>query len=173
MNTETPTETKPITPHSLIAKIFHWGFIVIFAYAIAKQVGNVTDLNDTTLLRFEMVFAIGFLILLAVRYAFMQMTRPTALPDDTPVLVKRMARAGHLAMYVSLAMIAISGLMIGGLFMAGFETGLLISTAIGLHEVSSMASYGFIALHVLAALYHRFKGDGIWSAMVPVWTEKG
>ena len=33
-----PTKTveQPITPHSRTAKILHWGFILVFAYGLAK-----------------------------------------------------------------------------------------------------------------------------------------
>jgi len=34
-------------------------------------------------------------------------------------------------------------------------------------------SYVLILGHIGAAIYHRRKGDGIWSAMVPVWKEPG
>lgn len=167
------TQTDTLRPHGLMAKIFHWGFIVVFAYALSKQLGNVTELEDTALLRFEGVFAVAFLILLAVRFAYMHLTRPTALPDTTPRWMKRLARAGHLAMYASLAMIAISGLMIGAIFSAGGANGAGMDMAIGLHEGTVMASYITIALHVAAALFHRLKGDGLWSTMVPFWKEPG
>lgn len=166
------TETDSIQSHSLLAKVFHWGFILLFAYALTKQLGSVDELADTALLRFEIIFALAFLALLAVRYLYMRMTRPTALPESTPKPVKLAARAGHLAMYISLAMIAVSGLMIGAAFYLGGAEGIGMTPALFLHEVSVMASYIMIALHVAAALFHRLKGDGIWSAMVPVWTEK-
>lgn len=102
----------------------------------------------------------------------MRRPRPTALPEDTPTYMKRAARAGHLAMYVSLAAIAMSGLMIGGLHAAGITAGPMMGLVLGLHEFSVTASYAFIGLHVAAALFHRLKGDGVWSSMVPVWRER-
>lgn len=165
------TETSQPKDHSLIAKIFHWGFIVVFAYALTKQLGSVGELADTALLRFEVIFAIAFLLLLGVRFAYMHLTRPTALPDTTSPLMKFLARAGHLAMYASLAMIAISGLMIGAIYAYIGPEGFWMDAALGLHEASVMASYVTIGLHVTAALYHRWLGDGIWSTMVPLWKE--
>ncbi|NET73462.1 MAG: cytochrome b/b6 domain-containing protein [Sphaerospermopsis sp. SIO1G2] len=159
-------------PHSLLAKAFHWGFVLVFAYAILKQVGNVSDLADTALLRFEVVFALGFLGLLAVRFVYMRMTRPPALPEDTPRPIKLMARAGHLAMYVSLASIAVSGLLIAAIYSTSGPDSWMMEPVLGLHGAAVTASYVTIGLHVAAALFHRLKGDGIWSAMVPVWTEQ-
>ena len=158
--------------HSLMAKIFHWGFILVFIYALTKQLDNITQLEDHALLRFEIVFAAAFLLLLAVRFVYMRFTRPTALPETTSPTMKFLARAGHLAMYASLALIAISGLMIGAIFSWWGADGPGMGVALGLHEFSVMATYITIGLHVAAALYHRLKGDGIWSAMVPVWTER-
>lgn len=161
-----------IKPHTMIAKIFHWGFIVVFAYALAKQLGSIHELADRSLLRFEIHFAIAFLVLLAARFIYMRLTRPSALPDDTSPTMRMAARLGHLAMYLSLAMIAVSGLMIGWLYSRGGSEAAGMDLALGLHEASVMASYITIGLHIAAALFHRFKGDGIWSTMVPVWTEK-
>ena len=48
-----------------------------------------------------------------------------------------------------------------------------MQAAIALHEFSAFLSYVTIALHVGASLYSRYKGEGIWNAMVPVFKEKG
>ncbi len=159
-------------PHGIVAKTFHWSFVVIFAYGIFKQIDSTEQLSDPALLRFEIVFAALFLVLLVVRFAFMKLTRPTALPEDTPPLMKRAARVGHLATYASVGMIAVSGLCIGALYSIGLQEGALMTVTIVIHETSVTASYIMIALHIAAALYHRLMGDGIWSSMVPVWREK-
>ena len=166
------TAPARVRNHTLIAKLFHWGFVGVFVYALTKQLRNVGQLADPGLLQFEVVFAIGFLILLAARFVYMRLTRPTALPDTAHPAIRLMARVGHLAMYASLSMIAISGLMIGAVYTWGSENGLIMDMAVGLHEASVNAAYVSIGVHVVAAVFHRLKGDGIWSAMVPVWIEK-
>ena len=45
--------------------------------------------------------------------------------------------------------------------------------ALGLHEFSAGLSYVLIAIHVSAAIYSRVKGEGVWSAMVPILKEDG
>lgn len=164
-------QSQTIRPHSLTAKVLHWGFLILFAYGLTKQLDNVAQLEDAALLRFEMIFAAVFLAILIGRFFYMRSTRPTALPDNTPRTMKLAARAGHLALYASLAMIAVSGMGIGTLYWAGIKQGLLMDAVIGLHEISVLASYITIGLHIAAAVFHRLKGDGIWSAMVPVWKE--
>ena len=80
------------------------------------------------------------------------------------------AKATHRLVYFSLIMLPTTGLLIAGMLalnMPGMEI------AIGLHEFSAFLSYVTIALHVGASLYSRYKGEGIWNAMVPVWKETG
>jgi cytochrome b561 len=43
--------------------------------------------------------------------------------------------------------------------------------SVTLHEFSISTIYWFIAIHAAAAIYHRFKNDGVWSSMVPVLKE--
>ncbi len=161
-------QAESVRPHGLTAKVFHWGFIGVFVYALTKQLDEVEELEDLSLLHYEMAFASVFLLLLIVRFVFMQSTRPSALPDETPASVRRLARTVHLAMYASLSLIAVTGLTIGGLYWSGAKTGVAIELALILHEIAVNVSYALIIGHVAAAIYHRRKQDGIWNAMVPV-----
>ena len=47
-----------------------------------------------------------------------------------------------------------------------------MAVAIALHELSAFLSYITIGIHVAASLYSRYKGEGVWNAMVPVWQER-
>ena len=33
--------------YSKIAKLFHWGFVILFVYGVAKQVDDISQLEDT------------------------------------------------------------------------------------------------------------------------------
>ena len=33
--------------YSALAKIFHWGYVIFFAYGVAKQVDNLSQLEDS------------------------------------------------------------------------------------------------------------------------------
>ena len=158
--------------YSILAKTFHWGFVVLFAYGIAKQVDDITQLADFSLLRFELIFATMMIVLLAVRFRYMSKTQSSSLPDETHPMQKLAARLVHLGMYASLAAIAISGIFVGIAYWQGITNGLLIEGIIAVHELSVTASYWLIAIHVIAAIFHRFKSDGVWNSMVPVWKEK-
>ena len=160
-----------INSHTLLAKWIHWTFIPLYAYGIFKQVDDLSELEDASLLNFEILFAIVFLIIVLLRYFYMKDT-PTLLGahDDVPKGHLFIAKTVHRLVYFSLIMLPTTGLLIAGLFSMGMRG---VELAIVIHEFSASLSYVVIALHVGATLYSRFKGEGLWNAMVPVWQETG
>ena len=46
-----------VSPHSFAAKAMHWGFIGVFVFAVTKQLDEVVELEDFSLLQYEMAFA--------------------------------------------------------------------------------------------------------------------
>ena len=164
------TSRKFAAPHSFLARLIHWSFVVLFAYGIFKGLDNVEQLSDTAFLQFEMWFAGGFLVVIFGRFLIMRKI-PSALPDTSPKLIKFLAKMAHIALYLAPAMIAISGMMIGALYSTGTTSGIMMDGVIWLHETSLTATYVLIAGHVAAALGHRFLGDGVWSSMVPIFKE--
>ena len=155
------------TRYSIIAKLMHWGFVLLFAYGVFKQVDNVAELSDPSLFRLEIFFAGIFILLLFGRFVYMTKTQQSALPENTNYIQKIAAKFVHLGMYISLGSIALTGLGIGGLYWIGLKEGLIMEAVISIHEFSVTATYWLVGIHILAALYHRFKADGVWSAMVP------
>ncbi len=153
--------------YSKLAKIFHWGFVVLFVYGVAKQVDDINQLEDISFFRFEIIFAIIFLVLLIIRFIYMKSTQNTSLPKETPKVQKIAAKIVHNAMYIFLAGTVLSGLLIGLLFWLGFKETFLIIFVIWLHEIIINLLYLFICIHVIAAIYHLFKKDGVWSSMNP------
>ena len=51
--------------YSFLAKFLHWCFVLLFAYGIFKQVDDINQLEDISLFKSEIVFALVFLIFLA------------------------------------------------------------------------------------------------------------
>ena len=49
--------------HTRLAKFIHWIFTLLYAYGIFKQVDDLNELEDASLLNFEILFAIVFLII--------------------------------------------------------------------------------------------------------------
>ena len=164
--------SRPFDGYSLVAKIFHWFFFFFFAYATYKSIDDIQQLEDISLLKFEIVFASIFLLLLFIRFVYMAKTQTSSLPENTHIIQKVAAKIVHLGVYVSMALIAITGLIIGGLYYAGLKQGIIMDAFVGMHEISVVASYWFIGVHISAAIYHRFKKDGVWNSMVPFLKEK-
>ena len=158
--------------YSFIAKFWHWGFVLLFIYGVAKQVDDIEQLEDRFFFQFEIVFALLFLFLLVIRFVYMSKTQETSLPDDTPKLQKIAARIVHLGMYTTLAGTAITGLLIGLFFWLGFKDGLFIDFLTAIHSFVVNALYWLIGIHIIAAIYHRLKKDGVWNSMVPFFKEK-
>ena len=163
---------KNNSQYSKIAKLFHWGFVLLFVYGLAKQVDDINQLEDQAFFRFEIIFALIFLFLLIIRLIYMKTTQKTSLPENTPKAQKIAAKIIHNGMYILLAGIVLSGLLIGCLYWLGIKSGLLIDSVIFIHELVINLLYFFIGIHIFAATYHRLKRDGVWSSMVPFLKEK-
>ncbi len=158
--------------YSFIAKFWHWGFVLLFIYGVAKQVDDIEQLEDRFFFQFEIVFALLFLFLLVIRFVYMSKTQETSLPDNTLQSQKIAARIVHLGMYITLAGTAITGLLIGLFFWLGFKDGLIIDFLTAIHSFVVNALYWLIGIHIIAAIYHRLKKDGVWNSMVPFFKEK-
>ena len=163
---ETEAEIAKID-YTLTARIFHWSFVILFVYGVFKQVDNVNELEDLTLLKFEIAFALLFILFLVARFVYMTRTQKSSLPPDTPGVQKALAKAVHYGMYIGMISIAFSGLVIGSLYWLGLKSGIIIETIIGWHEVSVSIVYWLVGLHLIGAIYHRLKNDGVWQSMVP------
>ena len=137
---------------------------------MAKQVDEIEQLEDKFFFQFEIVFAILFLLI--IRFVYMNKTQETSLPDDTSKFQKIASRSVHLGMYTTLAGTAITGLLIGLFYWLGFKDGLLINLLTAIHSFVVNGLYWLIGIHIVAAIYHRLKKDGVWSSMVPFLKEK-
>ena len=158
--------------YSFMAKFIHWAFIGVFAIGVINQVDEVEELESTVLLVTEVVFAVVFLSLLLFRFIYMR-TAKAALPQlDMPKPLILLALTVHRGMYVSLALIAITGLIIGGLYYFGSKNSWVLEAFLLLHEICFWISLNLIGLHIAGAIYHRRKGDGVWNAMVPILPER-
>ena len=162
-------------PHTRLAKIIHWSFVGLYLYGIVKQVDDLSSLEDSKLLWFEVGFAILFLIIVLARYFYMRRFE-TLQGATVPVhkVHKRFARAVHISMYLCLIMLPLTGLMIAGLYTQGYrdatpdESQTVMDIVLDLHGAAADLSYLLIILHISAAVYSRIKGEGVWSSMVPV-----
>jgi cytochrome b561 len=156
--------------HTRLAKTIHWTFSVLYAYGIFKQVEDLEELEDASLLNFEIFFAIVFLVIVMLRFFYMKDAK-TLLGAHEEMHKGHLfiAKATHRLVYFSLIMLPTTGLLIAGILNAGLPG---MTLAIALHELSAFLSYITIGIHIAASLYSRYKGEGVWNAMVPVWREE-
>ena len=160
-----------VRSYSLMAKFMHWAFIGVFVFGVINQVDEVEELESFTLLMTEVSFAIVFLSLLLFRFVYMRSARAAMPQLDMPKSLILLSRIVHLGMYASLALIAITGLIIGGLYYFGAKEGLVLEAILLSHEIFFWTSVNLMGLHIAGAIYHRLQGDGVWSAMVPIMRE--
>lgn len=161
-----------IIKHSFVARLFHWGFIILYAYGMFKQLDDLSQLEDAGLLYFEVVFSILFLFIVILRYLYMKKYETfLGASKAVPMAHQYLGKAVHISMYLCLALLPLSGLLIAGLYSLGLKDGILQGIAVGIHEFSASLSYLLIIIHVVGAVYSRMKGEGIWTSMVPVWKE--
>ena len=158
--------------YSKLAKIFHWGFVFLFIYGVAKQVDDISQLQDNDFFRLEITFALIFLFLLVTRFIYMKITQKTSIPEDTPKIQKLAAKIVHNGMYLLLGATVLSGLFIGCVFWLGIKNGYILNILIAIHELVINLLYLLIGIHIIAATYHRLKRDGVWTSMVPFLKEK-
>lgn len=159
--------------HTRLAKTIHWSFIILYLYGIVKQVDDISDLEDSKLLLFEVVFAAVFLAIVIGRYFYMRKVE-TMHASSIPVhrIHKIIAKSVHSSMYIVLILLPLSGLAIAFLFNQGIKDGTMQLVALSVHEFAATASYVLIAIHVSAAIYSRIKGEGVWSSMVPILNDE-
>ena len=155
--------------HTLLAKTIHWTFSILYAYGIFKQVEDLDELEDASLLNFEIFFAIVFLVIVMLRFFYMKEAKTLlGAHDEMHKGHLFIAKVTHRLVYFSLIMLPTTGLLIAGILNAGVPG---MEIAIALHELSAFLSYITIGIHIAASLYSRYKGEGVWNAMVPVWRE--
>ena len=157
-----------VRSYSPKAKFLHWAFIGVFAFGVINQVDEVDELENFNLLIAEVVFAIVFLVLLLLRFMYMRSQQSIMPQLQTPKKFRLLASVVHLGMYISLALIAITGLIIGGLYYSDTNSGFALEATLLMHEIVFWTSVNLICLHIVGAIYHRSKGDGVWNAMVPM-----
>ena len=162
-----------MTSHSKFARIIHWGFIVLYVYGIVKQVDDISDLEDSKLLVFEVLFASVFLVIVIARYFYMRKVETMhACSVQVHRVHKIIAKIVDISMYIVLVLLPLSGLAIAFLFNQGIKDGPMQLVALSVHEFAATASYVLIAIHVSAAIYSRIKGEGVWSSMVPILNDE-
>ncbi len=166
--------------HTPLARFIHWTFIPLYVYGIVKQVNDISELENSELLIFEVIFATVFLLIVILRFTYMRRFK-TFQGAEEPIHIVHyyFARIVHRAMYACLILLPLTGLIIAGLYNQGYtvnatpdEEQTILDLVLDLHGAAADLSYVLIAIHISAAIYSRMKGEGVWSSMVPILKEE-
>ena len=107
--------------HTTLAKVIHWSFILLYVYGIFKQVNDLSDLENSGLLLFEIIFATAFIIIVILRYSYMRRFKTfQGAREPVHIVHYYFARSVHKAMYACFILLPLTGLMIAGLYSQGY-----------------------------------------------------
>jgi cytochrome b561 len=171
--------------YGTVARILHWLTFVLVCVTIPVGFLMTSELQERSLQDALFIFhkGIGPIILLVVmvRIFWRILDGSPALPATLPKLQRIVSKVVHFGLYAGLLTMALSGYV--RVVAGGFPIELLNAIGVppllprneGLAETAKMIHrsavwglLGLIALHVGAALYHRFvMRDGIMARMWP------
>jgi cytochrome b561 len=174
MNLTTPDDQRPSRAHGRVAKILHWSTTALLLFAYIAN-GDVTNaLRDPAAMRMEAYFGLGILAVFAARFVWMQRFNGGAsrLSEAAPVWEHRLSRLAHHSIYLCVAAIVITGLLIPAALAWG--TPPWVDAAREVHEFVANLTLVIIGAHVAAALWHKLvRRDGVWESIgTPWWQPK-
>ena len=158
----------------MVAKCLHWGtaLLLLFAYIANGDVTNA--LRDPAAMRMEAWLGLAILVIFAARYLWMHKYNAgvSRLPDAAPKWEHLVSRAAHHSLYLCVAAIVATGLLIWAAQSYGSDW--MVNDARDIHEFFTNTTLFVIGAHVIAAFWHKLvRRDGIWEAIgTPWWQPK-
>lgn len=159
--------TPNAKPHGFVTRGIHWLSLIMIGYGYFKGLENVNELSDPTVLKFEVLFALGLGALFAFRLFWTKkIAGATRLPKDAPKWEHAASRAVHYGLYAGVFGIVGSGLGIAYAYETAVLGGWFVDGMIGLHEVALTVLPILILCHVAGALWHKIvRRDGVLESM--------
>lgn len=173
------------TQYRTVARLLHWGMAILVLAMIAAGLLMVRDGLDRSLQNALFIFhkntGVALLVLALVRLAYRWRRPPPPLPAHVPRWQALAAGASHATLYTLMIAMPIAGytrVKAGGfpietLDAAGLpalvpRSEALAGTAKLIHGYGGYVITAVIAVHVLAALFHRLiRRDGVFSRIWP------
>jgi cytochrome b561 len=183
-----PSPNVP-TRYSAVAQSFHWiiAALIVTQFVLAYAADDLPlGAHKLALLARHKSFGMTILMLAILRLLWRLNNRPPALPAGMTPLEQFLARATHIAFYVLLFVMPLTGWIMSsaknysvswfGFFtwpnLIGKNEGAfeLLRTT---HHILSYILFAIAVLHILAALKHHFwNKDGVLLRMLPFTKEK-
>jgi cytochrome b561 len=176
--------------YGTVARLFHWVVAVLVLVQIAAGVAMTSEplTNWTAPVYLYHKGAGAVLLVLVLARALWRLThRAPPFPDYMPPLEQRIAHATHVAIYVLLVAMVVSGYVhtVGGGFPVEMLDALgipplvpnvprIASAMLVVHEFAVVALVGLVAVHISAVLRHRLiDGNPILARMWPPVVRRG
>lgn len=181
-----PEDPVVIECYDPVARAVHWtvAVLAILVVALGWTIPGAPRGDDSRELLLLLHRSVGMLILLLMvfRIVWRLMHPPPPLPSDFPKLERAAAHANHALLYVLFLVMPLSGLLNAaaaghpvsffGLFVIPPpipENPPLAKVAIAVHLAGQFIVYVLVAIHVAAALTHRFvRRNRILDRMLPL-----
>jgi len=162
-------------------RAIHWLMVAMVFTMLFIGVGMVSTVGPAylTLLGLHRPLGIAILVLVLIRLPLRLATGAPALPDDLPLLEKRIAWASHLLLYLTLFALPLIGwgmLSAGGYPVRvthGFNLPPILPHDLGIyaflrtaHTIVAVLFFALILAHLAAALMHGLiRRDGVLRSM--------
>ena len=178
-----PNES-PVAQYSAVAKLLHWviAALIVTQFALAWSAADLPlGLHKLALLARHKSFGMTVLMLAIIRLAWRFMNPPPALPVGMTPIESFLAKTTHIAFYVLLFAMPVTGWMMSsaknysvswfGLFtwpnlIAQSDDAFVYLR--GTHEILSWTLFAIAMLHIAAALKHHFwNKDNVLTRMLP------
>jgi cytochrome b561 len=175
---------NPPAQYSAVAKGLHWmiAALIVTQFTLAWSADDLPiGLHKLKLLARHKSFGMTVLMLAVIRLVWRFANRPPALPDGMTPPERWLAKATHIAFYVLLFAMPITGWMMSSAknysvsWFGLFTWPNLISQSDdafvflqSTHEILAWSLLGIAVLHILAALKHHFwNRDNVLLRMLP------
>jgi cytochrome b561 len=178
-----PNQSSP-TRYTAVAQVFHWliAALIVTQFTLAYMADDLPiGAHKLALLARHKSFGMTVLMLAVLRLLWRLTHRPPELPDHMTRLERKLARATHIAFYVLLFAMPLTGWTMSsaknysvswfGLFtwpnlIGKNETAFDVLRAT--HDTMSFILLSIAVLHILAALKHHFwNKDDVLVRMLP------
>ena len=159
--------------YSISSRIIHWVMALLILTLLGLGIYMTEFLSkesENHMLVYDLHKSLGVmaLIFIFIRIVNRFIYKAPKLPNSMPKIEQILAHLGHLALYLLIIIVPLSGYMMSNSFgfpvkFFGIEMPVIIGTNFDIgkifaeaHELSAYGLLGVIALHILAVIKHRF-----------------
>lgn len=165
-----------------VARALHWAMagLIVAAFILGLVVDVFPRSFEPVIVETHKDIGVAILLLLAFRLLWRLVRKPPPYRTPLGALTEKLSGLGHLALYVMMVAVPVTGLLYLFWRGQGLNFGFLsipspfvadrpfARSLKEIHELAAYALIGFSAFHAAAALWHHFAlKDGVLERMLP------